>query len=211
MGPLQNIKHTIHAPHLHGWAGLHAQWNVEFDSYALQTPAGVVLVDPIQPPQAVVKQLEKLGQPIAIVLTNANHERDAHWFRQRYDIPVYAHENTPDDCDIKIDVLVADHEQLPGGITAIHLPGAAVGEIALHTNLDGGAMLIGDILIHPHGQAVTLPPDQYLTDPKLARQSLRRLLDWNFTTATFAHGVPLTGDAKKRITAFLKQPKGKNP
>jgi len=211
MSEFQNIKFISYTRHLHGWAGLHAQWNVEFNSYAIQTPEGVVLVDPIRLLPSVIAQIEQLGPPIAIVLTNANHDRAADWFRKRYDVQVYAHEKAPADCDTKIDVLIVDNEKLPGGLKAIYLPGASTGEIALYTRLDGGTLLAGDILVHPAGKNVKLLPDEYLEDRKLALQSLQRLLDLNFEHITFAHGAPLTGNAKKQIAAFLKKPKKKNP
>jgi hypothetical protein len=205
MGTLQNIKFTKHTPHLAGWSGMHAQWGVQFDSYALQTPDGVVIVDPIQPPPSVIKQIEQLGEPIAIVLTNANHDRDADWFRKRYAIQIYAHEKAPTDCDAKIDVLIVDNEKLPGQLVAVHLPGAGIGEIALHSKLDGGTLVIGDILLNPAGKGISLLPDDYLEDQKLALKSLTRLHDLKFNNATFAHGAPITGNADEQILSFLKK------
>lgn len=190
-----------------GWATFQTQWKVDFNSYALKTKDGVVFIDPTMPAPTIVKQLEALGAPLAIVLTNAHHDRDADAFRKLYDIQIYAHEKAQSDCDTKIDVLVVNGEKLPGSLKAIFLPGVTTSEIALFAKDTGGALLLGDALLNPAGKGLQLLGDDYIEDKKQARQSLAKLLDYNFKIATFAHGDPILKDAKKAITGFLKKPK----
>jgi glyoxylase-like metal-dependent hydrolase (beta-lactamase superfamily II) len=203
MTPATNLKQIT--KNLYGWSSLHAQWKIDFDSYALKTPDGVVFIDPMKPAPEVIEKLDALGEPLAVFLTNADHDRDADWFRKRYEIQIYAHEKAKADCDTKIDVLVLDDEKLPGGLKVIPLPGTAGGSIAFHTRQSGGIVLIGDALLNIPGKGLALLPAQYLEDKKQALQSLCRLLDLSFRVATFAHGDPLVGDAKKEITKFLKK------
>jgi glyoxylase-like metal-dependent hydrolase (beta-lactamase superfamily II) len=205
MKPATRLREIV--KNLHGWSSFHVQWKVSFDSYALKTADGVVFVDPMKPAATVVKQLEALGEPIGVFLTSTNHDRDADWFRKRYEIQVYAHEKAAPDCDTKIDVLVLDGEKLPGGLRAVHLPGATAGCVAFHTKQNGGIVFIGDSLMNITGKGLSLLPSQYVEDSKQMRRSLRRLLELDFKTATFAHGEPLIGDAKKQITSFLKRTK----
>jgi len=119
---------------LFGWATFHTQWKVDFNSYALKTTKGVVFVDPTMPAPAVMKQLEALGAPLAIVLTNAHHDRDADAFRKHCDVQIYAHEKAHSDCDTKLDVQAVDGEKLPGGLKTIFLPGVTTSEMALFAN-----------------------------------------------------------------------------
>jgi glyoxylase-like metal-dependent hydrolase (beta-lactamase superfamily II) len=205
MKPATRLREIV--KNLHGWSSFHVQWKVDFDSYALKTADGVVFIDPMKPAATVVKQLEALGEPIGVFLTSANHDRDADWFRKRYEIQVYAHEKAAPDCDTKIDVLVLDGEKLPGGLQAVHLPGATAGCVAFHTKQSGGIVFIGDSLLNITGKGLSLLSAQYVEDSKQMLRSLRRLLDLDFKIATFAHGEPLIGDAKKQITSFLKRTK----
>ena len=191
---------------LYNWSSFHDQWKVDFHSYALKTADGVVFIDPMTPVPAVVKQLDALGEPLAIVLTNAHHERDSDWFRKHYEIQIYAHEKAKSDCDTKIDLLVMDGERLPGGLRTIYLAGVTTSEMALFVKDGGGVLLLGDALLNPSGKGLQLLPEQFIEDRKLAIQSLRKLVDLNFKTATFAHGDPIVGDAKKKIASFLKKP-----
>jgi glyoxylase-like metal-dependent hydrolase (beta-lactamase superfamily II) len=192
---------------LFGWASFQTQWKIDFNSYALKTAAGVVFIDPTMPAPAVLKQLEALGDPLAIVLTNAHHDRDADAFRKQYDVQIYAHEKAPSDCDTKVDVLVVNGETLPGGLKTIFLPGVTTSEMALFTKAGGGVLLIGDALLNTPGKGLQLLPDQFIEDKKQARVSLQHLLEYNFKIATFAHGDPIVKDAKKAIARFLKKPK----
>jgi glyoxylase-like metal-dependent hydrolase (beta-lactamase superfamily II) len=153
----------------------------------------------------VLKQLEKLGEPLAIVLTNAHHERAADAFRKHFDVQIYAHEKAPSDCDTKVDVLAVNGETLPGGLKTIFLPGVTTSEMALFTKACGGILMLGDALLNSPDKGLELLPDQFIEDKRQAWQSLAKLLDHNFKIATFAHGNPITKDAKKAITGFLKK------
>lgn len=189
---------------LHGWASYHTEWKTWFNSYALQTPAGVILIDPTRPAPEAIPALEALGSPAGIILTNAHHDRDAGWFRKQYEIQVYAHENASHDCDTKIDVPVVDGEKLFGALQTVFLPGVSTSEMALFSKKNGGAILIGDAILNGAEKGLELLPDQYIEDKKLARQSLRKLLELEFQTVTFAHGEPLVKDAARKLARFLK-------
>ncbi|MCG3147382.1 MAG: hypothetical protein PCFJNLEI_00821 [Verrucomicrobiae bacterium] len=195
-------KLTVVTAALHGWAAFQTEWKVFFNSYAVVAGDGVVLVDPTQPEPAALKELEALGELSAIVLTNAHHCRDADWFRKHYEIQIYAHEQAAVDCDTKIDVPVVDGEQLPGGLRAIFLPGVSASEMALLA--PGGIMLIGDAILNTPGKGLELLPDQFIADKKLARQSLQKLLEFEFEVLTFGHGEPLAAGGKLALANFLK-------
>lgn len=195
---------------LYGWSSFHPQWKVDFNSYALKTAEGVVFIDPLKAEEDVLKKLEALGEPIAIFLTNAHHDRDADRFRKRYEIQVYAHETAKADCETKIDVLLMDGERLPGAVKAMHLPGSSAGETAYYSKTGGGIVLMGDSLLNPTDKGLTLLPDPYIDDKKQAMKSLQRLLTLDFKVITFAHGNPIVENAKKEISNFLKKPRKKD-
>ena len=189
---------------LYSWAAFQSEWKIFFNSYALTTATGVLLIDPTKPTPAVLQALDNLGEVTGIVLTNANHDRDAGWFRKHYEVQIYAHEKAPADCDTKIDVLVVDDEKLPGGLTVIHLPGVASGEVALFLQNDGGLLMIGDAIVHTNGKGLEMLPEEFLDDRRIARQSLHKFLDYDFQVATFSHGEAIATHAKQKVAAFLR-------
>jgi glyoxylase-like metal-dependent hydrolase (beta-lactamase superfamily II) len=188
---------------LYGWSSFHAQWKIDFHSYAVKTPDGVALVDPMKPGPSVLKKLDALGTPVGVFLTNAHHDRDADWFRKHYGIQVYAHEKARSDCDTKIDVLALDGEKLPGGLKVVPLPGSTPGGIAFYLKQAGGIVMLGDSLLHVRGKGLSLLPEQYLENIRQTRQSLKTLLNLTFKILTFAHGAPLTENAKRQLYDFL--------
>ena len=192
---------------LYFWSSFHAQWKVAFNSYALKTNAGIILVDPLKPEATILNQLESLGEFAGIFLTNAHHDRDADWFRRQYKIQIYAHEKAKAECETSIDVLILDGERLPGGVKAIHLPGSSSSETAFYAKISGGILMLGDILLNTRGQGLSLLPEPYIEDRKQALKSLPKLLDCSFGAITFAHGDPIVKNAEKQIAGFLKNPK----
>ncbi|HUJ11282.1 MAG TPA: hypothetical protein VL171_14790 [Verrucomicrobiae bacterium] len=203
--PATELKEVVKK--LYCWSSFHMQWKIDFNSYALKTADGVVLIDPLQPEPTVLKELEGLGEFTGIFLTNAHHDRDAEWFRRHYEIQIYAHEKAKAECDTNIDVLILDGERLPGGVKAIHLSGSSTSETAYYAKISGGIMMIGDILLNSRGKGLTLLPEPYIEDRKEALKSLPKLLKYNFTAITFAHGDPIVKNAEKQIENFLKKPK----
>ncbi len=89
---------------------------------------------------------------------------------------------------------------------AVHLPGCTDSEIGLYAKQSGGIVLLGDALLNSAAKGLGVLPQQYCDDRRQLRQSLHRLLDFNFKTVTFAHGDPLVGDAKKHLARFLRVP-----
>jgi glyoxylase-like metal-dependent hydrolase (beta-lactamase superfamily II) len=187
---------------LHSWAAYQPDWQIHFHSYAVVEPDGLVLIDPTLPAPGVRAELEKIGPPLAIILTNAHHDRAADWFRKTYAIQVYASEKAPTDCDIKIDVPVLDGERLPGGLQAVFLPGVSPSEMALHAP---GLLMLGDALLHkPTG--LELMPAEFIEDSKAYRQALEKLRKLDYDLVTFAHGEPLLTGGKTALANFLKPP-----
>jgi len=143
-------------------------------------------------------------RPAGIILTNGNHERAAADYRKKFKIPVFAHADAKGEFEIGVDHWIADGEAIDDGLTAIHLPGAAKGEIAIRVAGGNGMVLMGDALIHVEPYGFALLPEKYCTDAKLMKQSLRKLLQFSFEAMTFAHGLPIVSGAKSRLEQLLQ-------
>lgn len=139
-----------------------------------------------------------------ILITNGNHARAAAEFRRRFRAPVCAHPDAHE--ALRADGLLdgtLDGEP-PAGVTTLVLPGFGPGEVAYHHPADGGTLFVGDALINlpaPYGFSVL--PDKYCADPRLARRSLRALLEVPFTRMLFAHGTPVLTGARAKLEALL--------
>ena len=185
------------------WQGYDPSAKVDLSSHAYLTPEGWVLIDPIPLQDEALAELCGPEKIAAILLTNANHERAAVDYHKKSGARIIAHAGAQNALSVKVDQWIHDGEDI-FGLTAVHLPGFVEGEIALYAPDAGGVMLMGDALINLQSTGFTLLPDKYCDDPKLARKSLQKLLQFSFEVMTFAHGLPIIAGARRQFEQLLQ-------
>lgn len=200
MKPSTNFRRIV--PGLWCWSSLHEEYKVDFSSAAWKNRDDFVLIDPIKLDDANLAKLEKAGRPTAILLTNENHERDADWFRRRYEIKIRVHRAAVPGIEIKPDAFFDDGATVPGGLKVIHVPGISPSECAFYSEVDGGVLVVGDVVVHVKGELRFLP-DQYCKDAKQNRESAKKLLGYTFETITVAHGDPIHPRAREEFTGLF--------
>ena len=92
-----------------------------------------------------------------------------------------------------------------GGLEVIDTPGHTPGHICLFSR-EKSLMFIGDALFH-FFHRLSLPFRDYTTDEEQARESLKKLVKYDFEIACFGHGPPILEDASKKIRRFVKSHK----
>lgn len=173
------------APGLFLWRAYDASIKTELFSTGLTTPAGTYLIDPIPlAPEAA----DSLTDVAGVIVTNENHERSASDFADQFRVPLFSAANGP----------------FPPELTAVGVEGAAPGEIAIHSQVAGGAMVVGDALINFDPYGFTFLPSKYCTNFKGMRRSLAKLLDYYFERMLFAHGTPIQSGAHRRLATLLE-------
>ena len=187
---------------LYHWSVYEPAVKCEIGCIALKLASGWVVVDPVPLAETAWNELLAMAPLRAILITNGNHVRDAVALKAKHKVPVVTAADTRRD----ISELRPDVTLLPGellyGITAIAIPGATPGETAFHSKT--GVMMLGDAVINTSAEAgLELLPEKYCTNAGENRASLRKLLDYDFHTLTFAHGAPLVTHAKEKLSALL--------
>jgi glyoxylase-like metal-dependent hydrolase (beta-lactamase superfamily II) len=130
----------------------------------------------------------------AIVLTNANHARQALEFRRSWNAPILAHRDAVMGLEIPVDGLLQAGDLLGGGIQVLELPGAGAGEIALYDQ--SGRIHFGDAVVNLESTGLCLLPEKYCSNPAQLKNSVAALGGLKADVITFAHGVPLVGQFK---------------
>ena len=182
------------------WHTYDRKLKAELFSTALAAGNDLTVIDPIALPAAPQRELESLGLVVRIVITNANHARDAVTFAQSYSAPIFA----PPELRVELPLSHSLQDDLTiGALRVVRVEGAADGEFALYYPDDAGTLIVGDALINfdPHG--FTLLPRKYCTNQKQMIQSLRRLLDLDFARIFFAHGNPIMIRAREQLESLL--------
>jgi glyoxylase-like metal-dependent hydrolase (beta-lactamase superfamily II) len=207
---------TTHADEFQALSDTLYHWSVydpavkcEIGCAALKVASGWVVVDPVPLAETAWKELLALAPLRAILLTNGNHVRDTLALRLQHHVPVVTAADTRRDItELHPDVTLLPNELLYG-ITPIAIPGATPGETAFYSQT--GVMVLGDAVINTSPESGAGPaagleflPDKYCANAEQNRASLRKLLDFDFHTLTFAHGAPVTARAKEKLSALLE-------
>jgi len=185
------------------WQAYDPTVKADLFSSAIQTTAGVFLVDPIPLTQSC---LEELKTPIgfaAVLVTNGNHRRAATELACQLGVPIFAADSVVAEFAAANAKSINDGGEILPGVAAITIAGAASGETAFHFAENGGTVVLGDALINVEPYGFALLPAKYCSDQKQMRRSLRRLLDWPFERLLFAHGTPILVSACERLERLL--------
>ena len=187
------------------WRAYDPKVKADLFSTGLETPAGTYLVDPIPLAPAPLSELRQSGSVVGIFVTNENHIRAAGTFAETFGVPIYLHPKLSSHLDVPGVTTFADAAIFSGGLTALAIDGAPLGESALYSTANGGTLVVGDALINFEPYGFDLLPDKYCLDPALMRRCLPRLLDYTFERIFFAHGTPIVHDAYARLEQLLRK------
>ena len=179
------------------WQRFQPSVKVDCSSCAVRVGAGLILVDPIPLAAEAMEELCAPGEIVAIVMTNANHDRAVAEMRKRFGVSVFAHAAA----DFETDQTVREGDKIFDHLEVVEIAGAAPGEIALFD--PRGWLIVGDALINLEPDGLALLPPKYCTDADEMRASLRKLLRFPIEVLTFAHGLPLVSRAHPRLENLL--------
>jgi hypothetical protein len=185
------------APGLRRWTSWHDHWEEDVGSVAVDTPDGIVLIDPLDLPP-------ELGRPAHVLVTVYWHAREAAGLKARTWAPSRSlrplanrgveAENAADG--------------LPGGIRAFATARAAE---AVYWLPEHRALVVGDVLLgagakpRATDEALRLCPERWLgkaTHDDL-RESLLPLLDLPVEHVLVSHGAPVLGGGKAALERVL--------
>ena len=155
-----------------------------------------VLIDPLTPEEGL-SRFSHPSKAIVLLLTNGNHERDAHSFKLALRAEIWAPAAALPDLDLTPDRVYGSDEDLPCGIRAFHLEGShSAGETALLVPRGPGVLVIGDGLL-------AQPDAEWRVFVEHERAALEPLRDLAFDALVTSHGAPVRSGAAAGLRAFL--------
>jgi glyoxylase-like metal-dependent hydrolase (beta-lactamase superfamily II) len=97
-------------------------------------------------------------------------------------------------------------DQVAPGITALEVDAICDEETALHVEVGEGILAFADSIIHWNGK-LGFVPDRYMgDDPEGVKRGIRaavaKLLDREFDSLFFAHGLPMLGGGRRALEEF---------
>ncbi len=191
-------------PGIYTWSWLSPKHGYSFNGYAFKGEDGLIVIDPAIVSEDELNDILELGDPRQIILTNKDHERMAYEFRDRYAAKIYVNEMDSELLKSAADETFRDRDTLPGNLKVINIPdNKSPGESALLLSKGKGVLFIGDALIGwPKGEFSLLPKEKY-QDSRMAKESIRVLLDFEYDTVLVGDGESVLADGKGAIKRFL--------
>ena len=177
------------------WHGFDSVARCDCGSTAVLTSPGWVIFDPLPLSGSAWAEILDVANVHAIALTSGNHQRESLSLKETLQVSIHAPKSARGEIDA--DFWLKNGEAL-AGFSLVDLPGATPGESAW---CDGRRLVLGDALIH--FDQLEFLPDKYCTNPAELRKSVRKLLDLDFDSVFFAHGLPLLSQAHEKMAALL--------
>jgi len=174
------------------------------DAFAVKTPEGLVLVDPLPLADDLRGELREVS---AVFLTHGNHQRSAWRLGRELGAPVYAPAGTTV-LDREPDFSYDETTELPGGLHALRAVGFY--DPACHlvfTHADGtGVLFCGDLICHDPQGPYRFPDEPSYFDPAAGREGARRLLELPVRVLCAAHARPSLDDCREALEGALGRP-----
>lgn len=152
-------------PGLWRFDGLEEEHKFPIVGYIVQSPEGLILVDPPHAPEKK-EEIEKLGRPYAAVITGPWHVRGVpHWVKE-FELYIAAPQSARDElreAGLYPDMLLLDgHEEY--GFQVLGLQAGAYDEVAFW-HPETGTLLVGDLIVLNEDGKVALGPNLYAGVP----------------------------------------------
>jgi hypothetical protein len=185
------------APGLRRWTAWHKHWEEDVGSVAVDTPDGLVLIDPLEPPP-------EFGPPAHVLVTVYWHARASAGLKARTWAPSRSLRPLANRGVEAADAAAG----LPGGIRAF--PTARAAE-AVYWLPEQRAVVVGDVLLgagakpRATDEPLRLCPERWLGKPTHAdlRESLRPLLELPVERVLVSHGAPVLENAERELARVL--------
>ena len=189
---------------LYLWSQYNEEKQLDFNGIYLNTGRKAVLIDPPALSEEDRLEIQSLGPPHRIYLSNKHHTRNAALLRAHWHSHLYIHEDDAPLMEIPVDGTFSDGELLEEELEVIRIPDAKTpGECAFYWKKNG-VLIVGDALIGKPAGSLSLLSDDKFRDPQRFKQGLLVLRGLEYETLLVGDGTPLLTQARPIVEAFLQ-------
>lgn len=200
------VDPIIILPGLWRWQAVHPaweqgdDWEPEVAWWLVRTPAGAVLIDPlVEDWDGLDAVVQAAGGCAAIVRTCWWHERSIEAASHRYDSEVWARQPSAGAPSRRLDHLVDDGEELPGGLQAFNV--LRDDEIGVWLPAQS-ALAFGDVMVRDGDGRLSMCPESWIAraggHPAL-RAVLAPLQSLGAEHVLVSHGPLVLGDGRAAL------------
>lgn len=183
------------------WTWFSEEKGMDFNGHVLETPDARVWLDPAYGDEALWLELEKIGRPDEILLSNRDHERASAELKRRYGAPVAIHEADAPFLSTPPERTFGDRDKLFGALQVFRFTKLkSPGECAFYWP-ERRMLFVGDAVTgHPAGRAGLV--QKHLGRPEVL-EDLQRLLSLDFDALLVGDGQPFKTGGKAALEKLL--------
>ncbi len=201
---------SLHRPDLFAWSVFDEARDVDFTGHLWVRPEGNVLFDPMPMSDHDRAHLDRLGGAPWILISNADHVRDAARLAAELGADIGAPADERDRSEFaslaaatSVDWIPADSIHAPTGVRCITMRGSkSAGELAFL--LPGGVLVTGDLVRAHRAGSLNLLPDPKLGDKAAAVASVARLAELEVTAVLVGDGQSIFRDGGSRLRELVE-------
>ena len=206
---------TTPHPEWSGEANVDGGWPQEVSCVYHESPAGIVLIDPLVPDGSegerfwhhLDQDVERVGLPPTIVVSAESHGRSADAVHERYPGSRALGVSLAASCNV--DRVLENGEALPGDCRVTITGAAGATRMAIVQCRCHGLLWTSDLLIDDGAGGLRRPPAAWFDDPR-ARQFLEhglpRVLETPIEHLVSAHGLVISVDARAALERAFDLP-----
>lgn len=196
------------------WTAYHREWKEVVGCVYCETADGVVLIDPLVPPdepdrfwRALDRDVERVGGDVHVLVTVFWHTRSAAAIVERYGARVWAPARGRQAIARRAGVVTDAYrpgDTLPGAVEAF--PSGRAAEVVFWLR-EHRSLVPGDVLLGADGGGIRLCPSSWLpagTTPADLARTLRLLLDLPIERVLVSHGTPVLVDGREALATALR-------
>ena len=191
---------------IYTWSVFSDEKQLNFNGWFIQNQLssfGNIIIDPPEPSEKDLVQMQKLGGVQQIIITNQHHIRQASVIREKFNSKLQINSADASNIELTIDIKFTNGSLIAGFLKAVVVPNnKTAGETALYW-AERKLLIVGDALIgDPPGKLRLLPETMY-ADVQLAREGINILKDLDFDTLLVGDGDSILSGGKTAVAEFI--------
>jgi glyoxylase-like metal-dependent hydrolase (beta-lactamase superfamily II) len=194
---------SLHRPDLYAWSAFDEARNVDFNGTLWARPDGNVAFDPMPMTDHDLAHAHELGGVAWIVVSNADHVREAAELAIIFGAQIAAPDGDRDKPEfegVPVARWLDDGDRIEGA-SVLRMHGSKTpGELAFHV---GDTVICGDLVRGQRAGSLNLLPDPKLADKDAAKASVARLAALEPVAVLVGDGQSVFRDGAARLRELL--------
>ena len=191
---------------IYTWSVFSDEKQLNFNGWFIQNQSssfGNVVIDPPQPSEKDLTQMQKLGGVQQIIITNQHHIRRASVIREKFNPKLQINSADAPNIELTIDTKFTNGSLIAGFLKAVVVPNnKTAGETALYW-AERKLLYVGDALIGDPPGKLRLLPEKMYADIQRAKNGIKTLMDLDFDTLLVGDGDSILSGAKIAVAEFI--------